>query len=86
MSHVATVEVWRCGLWGDPCPPCRGTEHGCGDPECAEARRMLEARDDIPPRSVIVLTHAEFLRDYGRCPTGPHGCRVAEQLTLETPC
>lgn len=77
MSHVETVQVWRCGYYR-----CAGTESGCTNPECREARRVLddEAEDWHP---VETISHAEFLRDFGRCPTGPRGCRVAEQLTLE---
>lgn len=76
MSHVAEVTVWRCGLWLEGW--CRGTEYGCGDSLCAEARANLEE----PGLERTLLTHGEFLHDYGRCPTGPHGCRVAEQLPL----
>lgn len=86
MSHVATVQVWRCGCWLDPDTSCRGTEHGCADPTCSRERDFLGDwlnENGEPLRCIATLTHAEFLRDYGRCPTGPRGCRVAEQLTLE---
>lgn len=45
---------------------CRGTETGCREMECAGPQRRE-------------LTHAQFLRDYGRC---PDQCRPAVQLDL----
>ena len=81
MSHVATVQVWRCGWYPGW---CRGSEVGCDrDPQTCPAKAGTSALEGTHPKPT--LTHAEFLRDYGRCPTGPHGCRVAEQLTLDQP-
>ena len=79
MSHVATVTVWRCGLWLDGW--CHGTEYGCSDPLCAEAHALSAAEPcctEWKPQEE--LSHRDFLSQFGRCPTGPRGCHVAVQL------
>ena len=83
-GHIRTITVYRCGWWDDEFGEC-GDENGCRECETwwrddPEFRRMMCELDygkgDWP---TVELTHGEYIRDYGRCPST---CRVAEQGKL----
>lgn len=86
-GHVEAVTVSRCGWWREG--RCAGDETGCDDDLCEQMCRRadpveemdgvtLEEWVDFPHPTEI--SHAEFLRQYGRC---PEDCRPAEQLEIE---